>query len=234
MKTMRVVTILSVAMIYTAACNLPAPAEPLPQNLQTAAALTVEAVLTPQNSPVPQATNASSSQAAALLSLEDAVNCRSGPGTNYKIISVLENISVPIVGKDPGGGYWVVDPPDSDENCWVRSDFGTVNGGTADVPAITPVPGTASDVPARPSNFFYNYFCSGGDITTTLSWGDAADNENGYRIYRYDQLVVDLPANSTQYQDAISVAAGTPLQYSVVAYNDAGESPPRTANFTCQ
>lgn len=67
-----------------------------------------------------------------------------------------------------------------------------------------------------------------------LKWSDTADDETGYRVYRFDQLLADLPANSTTYTDNETITPGTALEYSVEAYNDAGPSAKRTVSFTCQ
>ena len=52
-----------------------------------------------------------------------------------------------------------------------------------------------------------------------------ASDANGFRVYRQDALVADLPANVTSYTDIGRVEQGTDLTYSVEAYNDAGVSP---------
>ncbi|HET6846467.1 MAG TPA: hypothetical protein VFH29_06500, partial [Anaerolineales bacterium] len=74
------------------------------------------------------------------------------------------------------------------------------------------------------------------EINTDLSWTNTANDANGYRVYRQDTLVADLPANVTNYADKGRVELGTSLTYSVEAYNDAGASPrlSRTIPFVCK
>jgi hypothetical protein len=237
-KIQAIILILAAAIL--AGCNFPAPSgDQAGPELQTAAAQTVQAVLaTPLSSATAaQGGEPAATQAAApILTVEDNTNCRSGPGTNYAIITVLgADSSVPIVGKHPNGDFWIVDPPSATQNCWVTAEFGTVTGNTATLPEATPDAASAdSGAPARPGSLFYNYSCSGNTVTTTLSWADAADNENGYRVYRFDAVIADLPPNATQFVDEVDITFGTQLQYRVEAYNSAGASTPRTAAFSCQ
>lgn len=66
-----------------------------------------------------------------------------------------------------------------------------------------------------------------------LEWWDAA-NEDGYRIYRDGSLISEVGANAVTFSDT-GLKGGTTYQYTVRAYNDAGESNPcscvvKTAN----
>ncbi len=62
-------------------------------------------------------------------------------------------------------------------------------------------------------------------ITIDLSWVDTTNDANGFRVYRQDTLVADLPSDVTKYSDTADVVIGTSLTYSVEAYNDVGVSP---------
>lgn len=234
----KIAVILLLAATIPAGCNLPSPTGgPAAPGIQTAAAQTVQAVLTPLGSPtaVPTSGPAVTQSSAPILTVDDNTNCRTGPGTNYaKVTTIPAGTSVQVVARYGGGTYWIVNPPNVAENCWISGELGKVTGDTSTLPEVTPEAGADSDAPARPGSLFYNYFCSGGEVTTTLTWEDAANNENGYRVYRFDTVIVDLPPNSTQYVDTVTVAGGTQLQYRVEAYNSAGASPPRTASFSCQ
>jgi uncharacterized protein YraI len=230
---------LFLVIVLLSSCNFPTPGGQIGPEVQTAAAQTVQAVLaTPLSSATadPGILATATSSGSPILSVADNTNCRSGPGTNYAIITVLAGgSSAPVVGRHPGGAYWVVDPPSVAENCWVAAEFASVSGSTAGVPEQTPDPDeAASGVPDRPGSLFYNYVCSGGTVTTTLTWTDSADNENGYRVYRYDVLIADLPPNSTQYVDEVSGGGSTLFRFTVEAYNSAGPSASRGAEFSCQ
>ena len=76
--------------------------------------------------------------------------------------------------------------------------------------------------PARPVQLTYKDVCEDGFAKVRLYWVDAADNEDGYRIYRNSRLLVQLPANADSVLDAILGGEGK-YTYTVVAFNAAGE-----------
>jgi hypothetical protein len=163
--------------------------------------------------------------------------CRNGPSLNEGILtSLAAGTVVDMIAKDTADGYWMVKDPASGSSCWVQMQDGTASGSFALLPEVTPQATEAQpSTPARPgssANFnYWQYDCGGG--TVSLQWLDNADNEAGYRIYRNGQMIAELPAGSTSYTDAIYLGIG-PLEYSIRAYNDAGESAPlNTPGFSC-
>lgn len=76
--------------------------------------------------------------------------------------------------------------------------------------------------PAPPLQLTYKDGCLDGFAKVRLSWVDAADNEDGYRIYRNSRMLVQLPANADSVLDAILGGEGK-YTYTVVAFNVAGE-----------
>jgi hypothetical protein len=76
--------------------------------------------------------------------------------------------------------------------------------------------------PARPLQLTYKASCEDGFAKIRLSWVDAADDEDGYRIYRNSKMLVELPANTDSVMDAI-LKGGGKYSYTVVAFNVAGE-----------
>lgn len=219
--------------LVLAGCNLPVPGPELTEQMMTAAAQTVQAALTPLGSP-PAAT-ATLPANAATFTFSENTNCREGPGVNYGLVTTIPTgTSVQLVAHSAEGDFWLVAPPGLTDVCWVAAEFGTASGNFQSLPDVTPAAEQASGVPARPGSFFYNYTCPFGDLTTTLSWTDSANNETGYRVYRFDILLIELPANSTGYTDTATVTPGSPLQYSVGAFNSAGEGLQRTVSFSCE
>jgi len=95
--------------------------------------------------------------------------------------------------------------------------------------------GSGSDkAPARAGNLRYAYDCTSGVVKISLFWVDAADNEDGYRVYRDGALLADLASGSTSYDD-IAPGVGT-YAYTVSAFNAAGETPAKVSADTanCQ
>jgi hypothetical protein len=61
-----------------------------------------------------------------------------------------------------------------------------------------------------------------------ISWINIGHDANGFRVYRNDVQIADLPADTTTFKDEIEVTVGTQLTYSVEAYNDVGISQRQT------
>jgi hypothetical protein len=163
--------------------------------------------------------------------------CRSGPSANNEILTTLgAGTKADMIAKDTTDGYWLVKDPASGSSCWVRMQDATASGSYTLLPEVTPQATEAQpSTPARPgssSNFnYWEYNCGAG--TVSLQWLDNADNEAGYRIYRNGQVIIELPAGSTSYTDAIYLGIG-PLEYSIRGYNNSGESAPlNTPGFSC-
>lgn len=261
MQARNLVALLS-ASVFLAACNINVQAPPPPQQQgATIVSRTLEsAAITPFASPVlatkPFASPASNGTPTvmvipsptgsftpiasitptggkAMLSITGNSNCRSGPGGSFKYITAfIPGTKLEIVGYSAENNYWQVKMPNSTDTCWVWGQYATATGDIAHLPTPAPVYSVGT-VPSRPGSLFYTYDCSYGSLTTELKWADNADNETGYRVYRFDQLLANLPPNATSYIDKQPVSPGTALQYSVEAYNDAGSSQRRTINFTC-
>jgi hypothetical protein len=239
MKVMRKILTLSMIFVFMlSACNL----NNNPGNdanlaaASTIVALTLTAAAAQPvvlNSPVPADT---ATPSFTTLLLTDNTNCRQGPGKNFSIVSVIAGgVSVQIVARSEDGKFWVVAAPNNAGACWVSAEFGTASGNTNLLPIVTPAAGESiSGAPERPGSLYYNYSCNGGDVTTTLTWADAADNEDGYRLYRYGALIADLPANTTSYLDNVIVSPGATIEYSLEAYNGVGVSEPRAGSFSCK
>lgn len=224
------------------ACNLPSASSGLSENDQAATivAMTLQAAESTSNEQTPLNTPTAisiitKSGGPAMLTVTENSNCRSGPGTNYTRVTVIPaNTTVVVVARFASGNFWIVTPADGSDNCWVDGTLGTVKGDTTIIPEVTPIASVNKDAPERPGSLYYNYSCPFGSLTTTLTWSDHADNETGYRVYRNNQLIGELPANSNAYTDNTTITVGTNISYSVEAYNDAGVSPQRTISFKCE
>ena len=163
----------------------------------------------------------------------DNASCRTGPGNDFKVIATFPaGTTLDMAGKDSADGYWIVVDPVSHNLCWIQAQDATPAGSFDLLSEMTP---QASDqnVPAKPMALGWPFFCAynadgGFTVTTQLTWMDAANNENGYRVYRAGIQIADLPANATSYKDTTNVPANTVIIYGVEAYNDAGASPQAT------
>jgi hypothetical protein len=238
----KLVAVVGIFLLAMPACNIgikaPSSSDPL-SAASTIVALTLQAQglptaegigATPFASPIA----ATPTTKPTLTINKDNSKCRSDPSSDSKVIaSYNKGTSVDLIAKDSADSYWLVKDPATANSCWVEAQDATPGGSFDSLPEVTPQVIT-SKTPNRPGSLFYNYQCDTSSITTTLTWADTADNENGYHVYRLGNLIADLPANTTSYTDTAFVSSDTQLTFSVEAYNDAGASAQRTITFTCQ
>ena len=110
-------------------------------------------------------------------------------------------------------------PPDPDEGGSGQQPPGGNQGG-----ATTP--------PTAPANAYVaNQICTSQDYKVTLAWFDAADNEEGYRIYRDGNLIATLGAGAQEYTD--NPPYGGPYSYTIEAFNSAGANSTSTQDPGC-
>jgi len=238
--------VLSIFLMFAiSACNLPSASSGPSINDQAATivAMTLQAAQAVESTPTAQTilntptaiSIVTKSGGPATLTVTDNTNCRSGPGKNYaRLTTIPGGTTVTIVARYASGSFLVVTPPDGSGNCWVDSTLGTVKGDTATLPEVTPVPSENKGAPERAGSLYYEYACPFGNLSTVLTWADNADNETGYRVYRDNQQIVELSANSKTYTDNTTITVGTSISYSVEAFNEAGASEQRTISFKCQ
>lgn len=218
------------------ACNLPAEQIPPPGDVQTAAALTVEALLSTPSAQPEQGTAAviesTPTYSPPLARFEGVTNCRTGPGINYeRVIQLRQFDPVEIIGYYPPN-YWVVST--NAGPCWVSGEFVTPSGSYQAVPTVTapptPEPAETGKVSMQKWNVACDYAANRADVT--LIWSDV-DGESGYRILRNNELIAELPANSIQFLESITLLAGQSVNYNVLAFSPNGSSTSVTVELTC-
>jgi hypothetical protein len=237
--------IVGILVLALAGCNIgikaPASSDPL-SAASTIVAMTLKAQgLSTSSGPV-AATPFASPAAAATATIKPTLlinnnnsKCRGGPSLDDKVIASLnKGTTVDLIAQDTADGYWLVKYAPTGDICWVQAQDATPAGSFANLPQVTPQATVNVSVPSRPGSLFFNYQCDSVSTTTSLSWTDTSNNENGLHVYRLGNLIADLPANSTSYTDVANVSPGTQLTYSVEAYNSSGASAQRSATFTCQ
>ncbi len=160
-------------------------------------------------------------------------NCRSGPGQSYPVLVVLkEKTQVEVTGRYQNNSYWIVKMPNGSGECWMWGEFATPSGSVASMPEMTPPPTSTPAPPAPPRGLSYSFTCSFSDVTVNLTWTDVAIDEQGYKIFRNGEQVVDLPAQSVGYTDVAVASSGSAFTYNVLAYNAAGTGE-ASISFSC-
>ena len=248
--------------LLLAACNMPtsesdaelndqaATIVALTLNAQSSTVTSTTSTSTPAraNTPLPSPTLAitgtptptiTPTYSVPMITVNETTNCRSGPGQTFDIlVSLLPGAKVEIVGRYPTNNYWVVKAQDMDEPCWLWGEYSTTSGSYWAVPSVTPPPTKAPRPAGQPTNLTYTYGCTfngvNSDVAVTLKWSDQSDDELGYRVFRDNAQIVELPANSRTYSEVVAAAATQTLTYSVAAFNAIGESGRATISFSCQ
>ena len=257
----RLLTLSLALLLWLSGCNMPTePSTSIAPELQTAAAQTVQAVLTPLNSPTaaPSATQGGQQPAASptgttltsaatttstptitptysvpMITFNESTNCRTGPGQNYEVIfTFLPGGKAEIVGSYPQDGYWIVQLPDGDGTCWAWGGYATTTGSTWVLTPSTPPATRTPTPPEAPGISSWVYDCGAG--TVNIQWSDRSDGEEGFRVVRDDKVVAQLPPNTTSYTDNISGIGTATVTYYVAVFLGNMSARSKSFSFSCQ
>jgi hypothetical protein len=249
MKANRIWIALNFLIVAALACNMPGgaaeptetptPGLPPTETSTPAPAETATATLTPSPS-VP------------VVSVTTATNCRTGPYTSFDIIITLNpGLKAELIGKNSGLNYWIIKVPGGSGQCWLWGQYAVVEGNASGLPEYPSPPTPTPSAPLAVKNFKADVTCdlvSSGtdfiflynDVHVELTWTDVATNEEGYKIFRDDELVATLSANTTGVEDDTTLAAiyiiddGPPfVTYSIRAFNSAGQSDKKDVQVDC-
>ena len=234
------------------ACNLPSAEQvPPPSDVQTAAALTVEALMQPLPSATVQAPllpdtptptfaptgTITPTYSVPMLRVLEQTNCRTGPGQEYEVVyTYLAWKELEILGHYPQQNYWVVKSSDSPGGeCWLWGEYVEVSGSYWVVASVTPPPTKTPSPPNAPSIQKWDFFCNSvtGQMNVTFLWKDNADNETGYRIIRNNGVASELPPNTSTYTETILLSSGESVTYLIEIYNSSGAARSTPVKLTC-
>lgn len=239
------------------ACNWPPEQVPPPDEIQTAAALTLQAILTPSvtsSAATPRITitvsprvtstvstvgsptiSVTPTYSVPIVTVRESTNCRTGPGEEYQVIVTYTNgRELEIVGRYDPGNFWLVKSNESPNGtCWLWGEFVDVTGSYWAVASVTPPPTATSAPPLAPIILEWNFFCEGGNLNFTVTWRDDASDETGYRIFRNGEAIVELPANSTTHTDLYDVPSDQSVEYYVQVYSPTGSANTSIMRMRC-
>ncbi len=236
-------TLAGALVLLASACGT-APPTPQPLTVAEAASTLVASTFqaatqaashhTP--TPLPSATP---TFAKPFLYINGNVNCRTGTSPNFRIVATLTaGTTVELIGRDTPQSAWLVKAPNGTDVCWVMAQDGSPTGDFQSLPEVTPQPSTQSPpLPVAKGTINYPFLCSytasgSESVTTNLSWY-ATKDANGYRVFRNDTQIADLPAGTTAYQDTAIIVPGGSVTYGISVYNDVGESAQTKITVTC-
>jgi hypothetical protein len=246
-----------VLILAILACNMPFEQIPPPDEIQTAAALTLQAILTPSatseaSTPIvtatasPRVTRTASAAGSAtttitptytvpILTVRESTNCRTGPGEAYEVVvTYLTGKELEIVGRYDPGNFWLVKSNESPTGtCWLWGEFVEVTGSYWAVSSVTPPPTVTARPPRGPGILEWNFSCSDGSITFTVNWADNANNEAGYRIFRNGEPLTELPADSVTYTDVFNLQPEQSVEYYIQAFGPSGTANSSIMRMKC-
>ena len=139
MKNYRVMLLLLCAL-FIMACSLPLFAPPVPTpkvagNLPTS---TFTPALPPTSTFTPSPTLSPTPSAPQLTPKSNIVNCRTGPNVAYPSLDTINlRQTAVIAGKDDNSTWWYVhDPNNINQFCWVSASVSTTSGSLDNLPVI--------------------------------------------------------------------------------------------------
>jgi hypothetical protein len=250
----------AVLILGILACNMPFEQLPPPDQVQTAAALTVQAVMvTPEikstatrtstsipptagTSRTPSPTSSpgttltiTPTYSVPILTVRESTNCRTGPGEAYEVVfTYLTGKELEIVGRYDPGNFWLVKSNESPTGtCWLWGNFVDVTGSYWAVSSVTPPPTVTARPPRAPGIVSWEFSCSDGNLIFTVTWADNANNEDGYRIFRNGATIVDLPANSTTHTDTYDIGPEESVEYYVQVFGPSGTANSSIMRMRC-
>ncbi len=248
--------ILSATLLFTIACIFTAPAQPteapnVNSSIATSVALTLAAsgqappgaamptplpTMTetlPPTAAFTPTTALTATPSVPMVSVTVNTNCRTGPGKVYDYIGALViGEKAEVVGKNTSNNYWIIKNPDATGNCWLWGYYATVAGNTTNLTEYIVPPTPTPSIPAAPSNFVVNHVC-GATMQVTITWKDNSNNETGFNVYQDGVLKHTAGTDVITVSDDIAFVAGTPIEFSVAAFNGTGESARQVASVTC-
>jgi hypothetical protein len=239
------------------ACNMPFEQLPPPDEIQTAAASTLQAMLTPSSTseastPLvtttasPRVTGTASAASSAtttitptysvpMLTVRESTNCRTGPGEDYEIVfTYLNGKELEIIGRYDPGNFWLVKSNESPTgSCWLWGEFVEVTGSYWIVSSVTPPPTSTARPPRQPGIIEWNFSCSDGAITFTVNWADNSKNEAGYRVFRNGEPIDELPADSITYTDVFDIQPEQSVEYYIQVFGSSGTANSSIMRMKC-
>lgn len=244
----------AVLVLAILACNMPFEQLPPPGDVQTAAALTVQAAMSTPTStatnsasatPRPRTPSATSSSdetttitptySVPVLTVRESTNCRTGPGEEYEVVvTYLTGKELEITGRYDPGNFWLVKSSESPTGtCWLWGEFVDLDGSYWAVASVTPPPTATARPPRAPGLVNWEFFCSDGTLNYSVIWVDNTNDETGFRIFRNGELIVELPPDTTTYTDRYVVSANQRVEYYIQVHSPAGTANSSPMPMSC-
>jgi hypothetical protein len=259
-QTLRAKLAGAVLVLAILACNMPFEQIPPPDEVQTAAALTVQAALStpsqrptstaspspsPIRTPSRTATSATDSPgetttitptfSVPMLTVLESTNCRTGPGEEYEVVvTYLQGKELEIAGRYDPENFWLVKSSESPAGtCWLWGQYVELAGSYWAVSSVTPPPTVTARPPRAPGILSWEFFCSANTLTFTVNWADNANNEAGYRVFRNGEALAELPADTTTFTDNYPIGPEESVEYYLQVFGPSGDANSSIMRMRC-
>lgn len=169
-------TVAEMAMSMATATPQPTSPPPTATPMPTATPIPVDPPVVQQATAVPPTTGQT-------IQAEVNTNCRIGPSTYYLVIGYLmKGATSTVLGRDATRGWWYIqNPTDQTENCWVWAGSTQVQGDTSGIAVVTVQPGAGQ---AYSQSYNYGYY-SGCYNYYTSYYGCGYKNYSGCGYKNY-------------------------------------------------
>lgn len=143
----------------TAAAGPSSTASPIPTQVPAVPTST----LPPTGAVPPTSTQAPAPPSGPMISASEDTNCREGPAPEYPRLGyLLKGETSRVVGRHSQNTWWFINNPrNANQNCWVWGETTNVSGDTASLPVITPPPPPVGVNPAFVAFFARLNNCGG-------------------------------------------------------------------------
>jgi len=137
MRNPRLILLLVFAVLITS-CDLPLSISPVPTPTQASPNSTMTPALPPTPVSTPFPTFSPTPASSQLTPKSKVINCRAGPDVAYPSLDTIDfGQTALIAGKDKDGKWWYVrDPNDTEQFCWVSAGVTTTSGNLDNLPVI--------------------------------------------------------------------------------------------------
>ena len=204
MKNHRAILLLVCGLLILA-CNFPlfAPPKPTPtRNLPTS---TSTPAIPPSPTLTPSPTLSPTPSAPQLTPKSNTVNCRSGPDVAYASLDTFNSGQTAVItGRNDNNTWWYVhDPNNTSQFCWVSASVSTTSGNLNNLPVIPALTVIATNVTVSTS---VSFNMCGGPNPVTFS---GTITTNGAAKVSYQWEIRGDKSNTTSPQTITFKAAGT-------------------------
>ena len=215
MKNYRAIPLL-ICILLIMACNFPlfAQTKPTPTSTSSVPTSTSSPAIPPSPTWTPSPTLSPTPSAPQVTPKSNTVNCRSGPDVAYASLDTINSGQTAVItGRNDNNTWWYVhDPNNTNQFCWVSASVSTTSGNLNNLPVIPALTVIATNVTVNAS---VNFSMCGGPNAVNFS---GTITTNGAAKVSFQWEIRGDKSNTTSPQTITFSAAGTKNAFNPGAY----------------